>query len=126
MSQIASGRKSKYHTHVAPYLALVKSMRIDGHKEEQIHNKLGVGHNAWNNYKNENEELREALKYSKETLIAKLEETLFQQALKGNTTALIFSLKNLAPKKWADKLNVDAGANAAEFAKAIDRFVDKI
>ena len=118
--------RTSYKMSVEPYLALVKSMRIDGHKEEDIAKRLGIANSTWYKYKNQHVELVEALKYSKEILIANLEETLFQQALKGNTTALIFSLKNLAPKKWADKLNVDAGTNAAEFAKAIDRFVDKI
>ena len=47
---MAAGRKSKYDTHVKPYLALVQSMRIDGFKEEDIYTKLGVSHNAFNNY----------------------------------------------------------------------------
>jgi hypothetical protein len=101
-------------------------MRIDGFKEEDIHKRLGVGHNAWNNYKNKHEELREALKFTKETLIAKLEQTLFQQALKGNTTALIFSLKNLAPQKWGEKVDINASIKAGEFNEAIKRFVEKI
>ena len=118
--------KSKYKTHILPNIPLIKQMRIDGHKEEDIHKTLGVGHNAWNNYKNEHKELREALKYSKALLVAKLEETLFQQALRGNTTALIFSLKNLAPSKWGEKINVDANINGKEFQEAIGRFVDKL
>ena len=118
--------KSKYKTHILPNIPLIKQMRIDGAKEEDIHKTLGVGHNAWNNYKNEYKELREALKYSKALLVAKLEETLFQQALKGNTTALIFSLKNLAPKKWADKVNVTGDIEIKQFSAMLDRFVEKI
>ena len=123
---MAAGRKSKYDTHVKPYLALVQSMRIDGFKEEDIYTKLGVSHNAFNNYKNEYSELSEALKYSKETLIAKLERTLFQKALEGNTTALIFSLKNLAPNKWADKVNVSGDIEIKQFGAMLDRFIAKI
>jgi hypothetical protein len=107
---MAAGRKSKYETHIEPYLALIKSMRIDGYKEKQIFDRLEVSHTTWEKYKNEKTELLEALKFSKDTLIAKLEQTLFQQALKGNTTALIFSLKNLAPQKWADKKVVETNA----------------
>jgi hypothetical protein len=102
-----AGNVSKYESHVKPYLDLVKSMRIDGYKEKDIHDVLEIGHNAWNKYKKEHEELREALKISKETLIAKLEQTMFQQALDGNSTLLIFALKNLAPQKWADKTQID-------------------
>ena len=123
---MAAGRKSKYDNHVKPYLALVKSMRIDGFREEDIMKKLDVGHTAFNQYKNEHEELTEALKYSKETLIAKLESTLFQKALEGNTTALIFSLKNLAPNKWADKVNVSGDIEIKQFGAMLDRFIAKI
>ncbi len=100
----------KYKTHVEPYLDLVKSMRIDGFKEEDIAKKLDIGKSTWYKYKTEHLELVEALKISKEILISSLEQTLFQQALKGNTTALIFSLKNLAPQKWADKKVVETNA----------------
>lgn len=116
-----AGRKSKYDTHVEPYLDLVKSMRIDGHTEEQIHKRLGIGHNAWNNYKNEHEELREALKMTKEGLVAKLEQTLFQKALAGNPTLLIFALKNLAPSKWADKKQIETNS-FDEFFKQMSSF----
>jgi hypothetical protein len=123
---MAAGRKSKYETHVEPYLDLVKSMRIDGHTEEQIYKKLGVNHNSFNNYKNKYIELNEALKYSKEILIAKLEQTLFQQAMKGNTTALIFSLKNLHPKKWGEKIDVTGDLELKSFGVLLDKFIDKL
>ena len=118
--------KSKYDTHVKPYIALVKSMRIDGAREEDIYIRLGIGHTAWNDYKNKHTVLTEALKISKETLVAKLEQTMYQQALKGNSTLLIFSLKNLAPSKWGDKINVSGNIEMKDFQDAIARFVDKL
>jgi len=118
--------KGKYESHVQPYLDLIKSMRIDGHTEEQIHNHLGLGHNAWNNYKNTHEELREALKISKHGLISKLEQTLFQQALKGNPTLLIFALKNLAPEKWGEKIDVNAKLESKDFMAIVNRFIEKL
>lgn len=102
-----AGRKNKYETNIEPYLDLIKSMRIDGHTEKQIFDRLDVSHTTWEKYKNEKVELVEALKNSKATLVAKLEQTLFQKALEGNPTLLIFALKNLSPKKWADKTQVD-------------------
>jgi hypothetical protein len=105
---MAAGRNGKYETHVKPYMDLIKSMRIDGHTEEQIMKVLDIGHTAFNRYKNQHKELREALKISKETLIAKLEQTLFQKALEGNPTLLIFALKNLAAKKWADTKRIES------------------
>lgn len=117
--------RSSYENNVQPYLALVKSMRIDGHKEEDIAKRLGIANSTWYKYKNLHSELVEALKFSKETLIASLEETLFQQALNGNTTALIFSLKNLAPKKWADKKQIETNG-FDEFFKSMEKFESNI
>ena len=118
--------KSKYATHVQPYIPLIKSMRIDGHTEENIYRRLGVSHNTWERYKNNHSEIREALKISKEGLVAALEETLFQKALAGNPTCLIFALKNLNPKKWADKVDVNANVTANDFKQAFERFTSKI
>lgn len=123
---MSRGRKSKYETHIQPFINVIKQMRIDGQTEEAIHNHLGVGHNAWNNYKNQHKELKEALKISKEILVADLEETLFQQAKKGNTTALIFALKNLAPKKWGEKIDVSGNVKMEEFNKSLGRMIEKL
>jgi len=118
--------RTSYELNVEPYLDLVKSMRIDGFKEEDIAKQLGIANSTWYKYKNEHIELVEALKNSKKSLIAKLEQTLFQKALEGNTTALIFSLKNLAPKKWADKVDVSGSVEMKDFSNMMKRFVDKL
>ena len=119
--------RNKYKTHVEPNLALIKSLRRDGQTEEQIYKRLDVGHTAWNDYKNKHADLSEALKTSKESLIAKIEESLFTKALEGNMTAIIFSLKNLAPSKWKDKREIsnDEKQNE-EFLSALGRFTEAI
>lgn len=118
---MAAGRKNKYESHIEPNLALIKQMRREGHTERQIMDRIGVSHTTWEKYKHIETEFIEALKHSKENLIAQLEDTLFQQALKGNTTALIFSLKNLAPSKWADKKVVETNA-FDDFFKSMGQF----
>lgn len=120
------GRKSKYDTHVKPYLNRIPKWRRNGMTEEQICRKLGVGVSTFNRYKDDFWELREALKNSKEELIENLEDSLFRRAmgysyeetkiekesdgrakitkttkeLPPDVGALIFALKNLAPGKW--------------------------
>ena len=120
------GRKSKYDTHVKPYLDRIPKWRRNGMTEEQICRKLGVGVSTFNRYKDDFGELREALKNSKEELIENLEDSLFRRAmgysyeetkiekesdgkvkvtktnkeLPPDVGALIFALKNLAPGKW--------------------------
>jgi hypothetical protein len=120
------GRKSKYETHVKPYLDLIKSMRIDGNTEEHIAKVLDISVSSLEKYKNEYKELTEALKISKDTLIAKLEQTLFQKALEGNSTLLIFALKNLAPQKWGDRIDISGSLEVKEFSAMFARFVEKL
>lgn len=120
------GRKSKYDTHVKPYLDRIPKWRRNGMTEEQICRKLGVGVSTFNRYKDDFVELQEALKNSKAELIENLEDSLYRRAmgysyeetkiekesdgrvkvtkttkeLPPDVGALIFALKNLAPGKW--------------------------
>ena len=54
------------------------------------------------------EELREALKRGREASDARVEESLYRNALAGNTTAQIFWLKNRRPDRWRDVQNIEA------------------
>lgn len=131
-----AGRKAKYETHVVPHFEKIKMWRRDGHTEGQIAQLLNVAVSTLEKYKSMHPELKEALDAAKEDLIASLEKTLYQRAmgidyeevktiiekdesgkekrkiekskkwLAPDTTALIFSLKNLKPETWRDKQEV--------------------
>lgn len=132
---MAGGRKSKYQTHVEPFLHRIPKWRRDGKTEEQICKKLGVGVSTWNRYKQDYRELREAIKSGKEELIENLEDSLYKRAMgytydetktvasndggiekrrmekttrhvPPDTGALAFALKNLAPEKWRDSHDI--------------------
>lgn len=138
------GRKSKYDTHVKPYLNRIPKWRRNGMTEEQICRKLEVGVSTFNRYKGDFWELREALKNSKEELIENLEDSLFRRAmgysyeetkiekesdgrakitrttkeLPPDVGALIFALKNLAPGKWKNDDRYIVEKNDAEEKRA--------
>lgn len=103
---MAAGRNGKYESHVKPKLERIRMMRQSGYTEEAIYTYCGVSHEAFARYKRDHVELIEVLKESTDELILKLEDTLFKKALGGDITALLFSLKNLAPQRWADKQQV--------------------
>jgi hypothetical protein len=133
---MAKGRKSRYETHIQPHLEKIKMWRREGYYEEQMAQILGVGVSTWHLYKTQHQEMVDALKTGKEDLVAELEKTLFQRAkgmeyeevktivekddqgrdkkkiekvkkwLAPDTTALIFSLKNLKPEQWRDRHEV--------------------
>lgn len=131
------GRKSKWSTHVLPYLDRIPKWRRQGMTEEQICKKLDVAVSTFNVYKNDYPELTEALKKGKEELIENLEDSLYRKAMgfeyeeskvyqskddNGKTVqrvekykkqalpdtgALAFALKNLDPSNWRDKTETE-------------------
>lgn len=123
-------RKSKYDTHVKPYLAEIQGWAMSGLTDEQIADNLGVAASTLYEYKKKYPEFSEALKkgkdiadaqvvnalfklatgfsYSEETITAIGEVVSVQRYSKPNTTAAIFWLKNRQPDKWRDKTEVKA------------------
>jgi nucleotidyltransferase/DNA polymerase involved in DNA repair len=76
-----AGRPSKYFTHVKPNLDLIISWRQSGLTEKQICEKLNVKLSCWCLYKKQFTELADAVKESKQKLVANLKKSLFQEAL---------------------------------------------
>ena len=73
------GRKSRYETHVKPFLADISEW-YELLTEEQIAKKLGVSVASFENYKRQYSELRECLKSGREHLIEELKITLKKKA----------------------------------------------
>ena len=131
-----AGRKTKYDTHVVPYLKRIPSWRKQGMTEEQVADKLDIAYSTLNLYKNKYSEFSEALKKGKEELIEELKDSLYKKAMgyeyeetetwleevdgvqkkrvkrmkkvaHPDTGALAFALKNLAPDEWRDRQDFD-------------------
>lgn len=73
------GRKSRYETHVLPYIDKVREW-IQLLTEDQIAKRLGVGHTSLQKYKKEHPELAQALKEGREELVENLKMTLKKKA----------------------------------------------
>ena len=73
------GRKSRYETHVLPYIDQVRDW-IQLLTEDQIAKRLGVGHTSLQKYKKEHQELAQALKEGREELVENLKLTLKKKA----------------------------------------------
>ena len=100
------GRKSKYHTHIQPYLEHIAQMRRNGGTLEQIAETFGVSHESINQYQKRFPEFVECLKTNANIAILAVENALFKNATSGNLGAQIFYLKNRASKSWRDKQHV--------------------
>lgn len=123
--------KSKYETHVMPYLDRIPKWRRDGLTEEQVAKRLGIAYSTLSLYKTKYSEILEALKKGKEELVEELEDSLYKRAMgfeyeeteitatrdgkrvkkvkkfiPPDVGALCFALKNLMPDKWRDKQEI--------------------
>lgn len=111
-------------------LALINGWAKSGLTEEQIAHNMGVSRSTLSKYKNELPDILNALKTGKEVADFEVENALYQRALgsetievveeydedgnlkgskktfkavQGDTTAMIFWLKNRKPDEWRDK-----------------------
>ena len=84
-------------------LLLLEGWARDGLTDEQIAHNIGISISTLNNWKNKYVEILESLKKGKEVVDYAVENALLKNALKGDTTAQIYWLKNRRPDKWGDK-----------------------
>lgn len=96
--------KGKYDEWLTPDgLLLLEGWARDGLTLEQIAHNMGIGLSTLCKWKNDREEIREALKKGKEVVDYEVENALYKAAMEGNTTAQIFWLKNRRPDRWREK-----------------------
>ena len=74
-----AGRKTKYFTHVEPYLNDIKSW-TESMTEEQIAKRLGVGYRNFCEYKRKYPQLEQAIKRGRSNLVEDLRSVLIKKA----------------------------------------------
>lgn len=121
-------RNTKYETHVLPHLQSLESWILEGLKEEQIAQRLGISSHTLKRYKEEHKEFETIMEFSRSAVLADVEKALLKKA-KGYTyietktvdkgdkveitttekemppdlSAISFVLKNYCPERWSDK-----------------------
>jgi len=80
------GRKSKYYTHIVPYLEYIAQWAKMGATDREIMKKLNIGHTAFNRYKHLHEEFRDALKVNSDFANATVEASLYKKCNGYDTT----------------------------------------
>lgn len=82
-------------------LSLLEGWKRNGLTDAQIANNMGISLSTLDKWKRRYVQIRQSLKVGHEAANLIVERELFQKAVKGNTTAMIFWLKN----NWRDKYN---------------------
>lgn len=96
----------KYESHVANRLEVIKGWCRDGLTEEEIAKRLGIAYSTFKKYKSDYPALSAVLKEGKEVADYRVENALYEKALGGDTTAMIFWLKNRKPEQWREKQEI--------------------
>ncbi len=86
-------RKTKYDTHIKPYLLDIQEWKKHGLTDEDICKRLGVGLTTWKKYKKKHEELYNVVAYAKQDLDLFVQNKLIEKINRGDTLAIIFYLK---------------------------------
>lgn len=85
----------------ADNLTLLQGWKRNGLTDEQIAHNMGISMYTLSRWKGKYKQIGQALKTGREVTNFIVENKLFQKAIEGNTTAMIFWLKN----NWRDKYN---------------------
>lgn len=101
-------RPSKYETHVAPRLSEISDWVRNGASDREVAQRLGISADSLIEYKKRFSEFSECLKNTRAYVDGKVENALLNRALAGDTTAMIFWLKNRRPKEWRETSTLDA------------------
>lgn len=99
---MAKGRYQKWLE--SENLVLLEGWKRNGLTDKQIAENMGISVYTLDKWKKRFVQIRQALKIGHESANYAVERKLFQKAMNGNTTAMIFWLKN----NWHDKYNDSA------------------
>lgn len=85
----------------------------NGLTNEQIASNMSIGITALWEWRKKSPKIANALKTGKDEADLQVENALYKEALKGNTTAIIFWLKNRKPTEWRDKVQQEIKTESA-------------
>lgn len=106
---MAKGKYEYWKSHDG--LLLIEGWARDGLTDDQIAHNIGINVATLYKWKNAHSEICDALKKSKEVADRAVENALYKKALSGDTTAIIFWLKNRRPNDWRDKRETQLSGN---------------
>lgn len=107
-------------------LTLLKGYARRGMNDEQIAAKMHIVPSTLYEWKKRFPEISEALKDGKDLPDIQVENALYEAAVGGNVTAMIFWLKNRLKSEWKDKPVEDMQTAALETAmRALADIIEK-
>lgn len=94
-------------------ILLLQGWARNGLTNEQIASNMGIGITTLWEWRKKSPKIANALKIGKDEADIQVENALYKAALEGNTTAMIFWLKNRRSKEWRDKIQQEITTESA-------------
>ena len=89
-------------------ILLLQGWARNGLTNEQIASNMSIGITTLWEWRKKSPKIANALKIGKDEADIQVENALYKAALEGNTTAMIFWLKNRRSKEWRDKIPTES------------------
>ena len=94
-------------------ILLLQGWARNGLTNEQIASNMDIVVSTLWEWRKKSPKISNALKIGKDEADIQVENALYKAALKGNTTAMIFWLKNRRSKEWRDKIQQEITTESA-------------
>jgi hypothetical protein len=94
-------------------ILLLQGWARNGLTNEQIASNMDIVVSTLWEWRKKSPKISNALKIGKDEADIQVENALYKAALEGNTTAMIFWLKNRRSKEWRDKLQQEITTESA-------------
>lgn len=94
-------------------ILLLQGWARNGLTNEQIASNMDISVSTLWEWRKKSPKISNALKIGKDEADIQVENALYKAALEGNTTAMIFWLKNRRSKEWRDKIQQEITTESA-------------
>ena len=101
-------------------LQLLEEWSTQGLYIKDIAAMMGISVTTVYDWMNKNPEIAAAIKKGRDKSIDMVENALFQSAINGNVTAMIFYLKNRAPERYKDRVDNNINTNNMDIKLKIE------
>ncbi len=105
-------------------IEVIGQWKRNGLTNQDICDKIGINQATLYRWQNDNESLRDILKFTRDIADTRVENALYEQCLKGNMQAIYFYLKNRKSADYKDRQEIALDSVREEAVSSIKTLVE--